>query len=123
MSPVGALNVWEVHVDDRARRSGGLLPRRRGGHRRTAGGALQRGTDRSRLRGGVVEGRRHDRMPVVRPPSVWEQWLDPAFHDVGALRSLLVPAPSELFDLVAVGTAVNDVRNDGPHLLDPPPDS
>src|SRR3989440_9157582 len=65
----------------------------------------------------------HDRMPVVLPPSVWERWLDPAFHDVGALRSLLVPAPSELFDLVAVGTAVNDVRNDGPHLLDPPPDS
>ena len=65
----------------------------------------------------------HDRMPVVLPPSEWDDWLDPTNHDVGALQSLLVAAPSELFELVTVGAAVNDVRNDGPHLLDPPPDS
>jgi putative SOS response-associated peptidase YedK len=62
-------------------------------------------------------------MPVVLPPDEWEQWLDPAFNDVGALQSLLVPAPSELFELVPVNTAVNDVRNDGPQLLDPPDDA
>ena len=60
----------------------------------------------------------HDRMPVVLPPDAWEQWLDPGFGNVDVLHQLLVPAPSELFELVAVGTAVNDVKNDGPHLLD-----
>lgn len=65
----------------------------------------------------------HDRMPVVLPPHEWDPWLDPHFDEMGALRSLLVPAPSELFELVRVSTAVNDVRNDGPQLLDPPEDA
>ncbi|MEY2591472.1 MAG: hypothetical protein QOJ67_3456 [Acidimicrobiaceae bacterium] len=63
----------------------------------------------------------HDRMPVVLPPSAWAGWLDPANADVDDLRRLLVPAPSELFELRPVGSAVSNVRNDGPHLLDPPP--
>lgn len=64
-------------------------------------------------------GRLHDRMPVVLPPSAWDRWLDPHDEDVDALVSLLVPAPAELFELVPVSTRVNDVRNDGPDLLDP----
>ena len=64
----------------------------------------------------------HDRMPVVLPPSAWAEWLDPANDDVDALHSLLVPAPPELFELVKVNDAVSNVRNDGPQLLDPPPD-
>jgi putative SOS response-associated peptidase YedK len=31
----------------------------------------------------------------------------------------LVPAPPELFELTPVTDAVSNVRNDGPHLLDP----
>jgi putative SOS response-associated peptidase YedK len=62
----------------------------------------------------------HDRMPVVLPPSAWAEWLDPANDDVESLHSLLVPAPPELFSLTAVNDAVSNVRNDGPHLLDPP---
>lgn len=61
----------------------------------------------------------HDRMPVVLPPESWGEWLDPANDDVEALHSLLVPAPAELFARTAVGDAVSNVRNDGPHLLDP----
>jgi putative SOS response-associated peptidase YedK len=30
-----------------------------------------------------------------------------------------VPAPADLLDLVPVGTGVNDVRNDGPELIEP----
>jgi putative SOS response-associated peptidase YedK len=63
----------------------------------------------------------HDRMPVILPPSAWAEWLDPTNEDVDALVSLLVPAPDELLELVAVNDAVSNVRNDGPHLLDPPP--
>lgn len=61
----------------------------------------------------------HDRMPVVLPPDAWGEWLDPSNDDVDALHALLVPAPPELFTLTAVGDAVSNVRNQGPHLLDP----
>jgi putative SOS response-associated peptidase YedK len=59
-------------------------------------------------------------MPVVLPPASWAGWLEPADHDVDDLQRLLVPAPAELFELRPVGDAVGNVRNDGPHLLDPP---
>jgi putative SOS response-associated peptidase YedK len=63
----------------------------------------------------------HDRMPVLLPPSAWGEWLDPANDDVDALRELLVPAPAELFEATPVIDAVSNVRNDGPHLLEPAP--
>jgi putative SOS response-associated peptidase YedK len=61
----------------------------------------------------------HDRMPVILPPSAWDRWLDPEFDDVDLLGELLVPAPSSLLTLHPVGFDVNNVRNDGPHLVDP----
>ena len=60
----------------------------------------------------------HDRMPVVLPADAWDEWLDPAYDDTTTLQHLLVPAPDDLLDLVAVGFGVNDVRNDGPHLVE-----
>lgn len=61
----------------------------------------------------------HHRMPVVLAPTCWESWLDPANHDLGALRSLLVPAPDEVLQRVRVRTLVNAVANDGPDLVEP----
>jgi putative SOS response-associated peptidase YedK len=61
----------------------------------------------------------HDRMPVVLPPSAWASWLDPTNEAVDQLHRLLVPAPDDLLELVAVGTAVSNVRNDGPELIEP----
>lgn len=61
----------------------------------------------------------HDRMPVAIEPDRWDAWLDPALTDPDAVRGLLeVPAAPRL-DVVRVGRAVNDVRNNGPHLLEP----
>jgi putative SOS response-associated peptidase YedK len=60
----------------------------------------------------------HDRMPVMLPPSAWDQWLDPADDDLEALGKLLVPAPSELVTLHPVSTAVNNVRQHGPELIE-----
>ena len=59
----------------------------------------------------------HDRMPVVLAPDAEARWLEP---EVGAeeLASLLVPAPEGLLVLREVVDAVNDVREDGPHLLE-----
>ena len=61
----------------------------------------------------------HDRMPVVLPPSAWDEWLDPANDDVDALEALLVPAAEDLLELYPVGTDVNSVQNDGPQLIEP----
>jgi len=61
----------------------------------------------------------HDRMPVVLPESAWKEWLDPENHDVESLSRLLVPAPSEWFEVYTVSRAVNNTRNNGPDLVLP----
>jgi putative SOS response-associated peptidase YedK len=61
----------------------------------------------------------HDRMPVVLDPETEAGWLDPDAGEAGLLE-LLRPAPEDALAIREVGDAVNDVREDGPHLLDPP---
>ena len=60
----------------------------------------------------------HDRMPVMLPPDAWDTWLDRNNRDLKALQELLVPAPSGLIRMHPVSTEVNNVRNNGPHLVD-----
>lgn len=64
----------------------------------------------------------HDRMPMLVEHGAWAQWLDPRIDDPALLRGLLVPAapsgPEQLW-AYPVSTAVNSVRNDGPHLVEP----
>ena len=57
----------------------------------------------------------HERMPVVLEDADWPLWLGETDGDpAGLIR------PSEAgFRLWRVGTAVNNVRNDAPSLLDP----
>jgi putative SOS response-associated peptidase YedK len=64
----------------------------------------------------------HDRMPLVLPPSAWDAWLDP---DVSAkddaIAALLAPPSAELvaaLELRPVSSLVNNVRNNGPELLE-----
>ena len=59
----------------------------------------------------------HDRMPVMLPPAAWDTWLDRDNRDLEALRELLVPAPSEFIRMHPVSTEVNNVRNNGAHLV------
>jgi len=61
----------------------------------------------------------HHRMPVMLPPSSWDQWLDRANHDTEALQSMLVPAPSRLIEFHPVSRAVNNVRNNSAELIEP----
>ena len=61
----------------------------------------------------------HDRMPVVLDREAEAAWIDPDTKP-GDLLELLRPAPEDALELLEVGDAVNDVRQDGPHLLDPP---
>jgi putative SOS response-associated peptidase YedK len=64
-------------------------------------------------------GRIHDRMPMLVEPENWARWLDPRFEDVDQLQELLVPAAPGRLEAFPVSTDVNDVRNDGPHLIEP----
>jgi len=61
----------------------------------------------------------HDRTPLLVRPQDWDRWLDPALSDPGA--DLLVPGTSGVLDAWPVGTAVGNVRNNGPELVQPVP--
>ena len=61
----------------------------------------------------------HDRMPVVLPPQVWDQWLDPATKEAAEVLPLLVPPPDDFLVRRAVSTKVNNVKNEGAELLSP----
>ena len=60
----------------------------------------------------------HSRMPVILDEGDWDAWLDEATAP-GMLRGLLRPAPDTSIEVYAVGQGVNNVRNNGPSLLDP----
>ena len=63
----------------------------------------------------------HDRMPVILPESAWATWLDRDIDDLDLLGKLLVPAPPELITMHTVSTEVNNVRNNGEHLIEEAP--
>ncbi len=64
-------------------------------------------------------GHLHDRMPLLVERERYGAWLDPSVSDPAALRSLLVPAAPGRLEHHAVDPAVGNVRNDGPHLVEP----
>jgi putative SOS response-associated peptidase YedK len=66
-------------------------------------------------------GQIHDRMPMVIEPAAWPDWLDPDNTEVAGLQELLVPAVSGGLTSYPVSTAVNNVRNNGPELVEAAP--
>ena len=60
----------------------------------------------------------HDRMPVVLPEAAWRTWLDRDNQDLDVLAGLLVPAADDLLEVRPVSTEVNNVRNNGPQLIE-----
>jgi putative SOS response-associated peptidase YedK len=61
----------------------------------------------------------HDRMPVMLTEEDWDQWLDPAESSAELMREMLVPAPSHPLQRHPVSSRVNNVRNEGPELIEP----
>jgi putative SOS response-associated peptidase YedK len=61
----------------------------------------------------------HDRMPVVVADDAWARWLDPSPADRGELLGLLEPSDAVPLEIYAVRRLVNDVRQDGPELIEP----
>lgn len=60
----------------------------------------------------------HDRMPVVLPDDAWDRWLLPT-TEPGELRALLTPNEDVALRIFPVERYVNDVRRDGPELIEP----
>lgn len=60
----------------------------------------------------------HDRMPVILDPDAETTWLDPE-QSPDDLARLLAPAPDGLLVAREVGDLVNNVREDGPTLIEP----
>ncbi|SEL15472.1 SOS response-associated peptidase [Streptacidiphilus jiangxiensis] len=66
-------------------------------------------------------GRVHPRMPLAIERPDFEAWLDPSHQDPHELRALLTEPAAGHLAARQVSLAVNNVRNNGPELLDPPP--
>lgn len=66
-------------------------------------------------------GQIHDRMPLLVEPDRYAAWLDPSPSSQEDLQALLVPAAPGRLEAHPVSAEVNNVRNNGPHLLDPTP--
>ncbi|MEZ5159014.1 MAG: SOS response-associated peptidase [Candidatus Nanopelagicales bacterium] len=65
-------------------------------------------------------GRIHDRMPLLVPRENWAQWLDPQGPPAD---DIVVPAMATGLEAYPVSTEVNNVKHNGPQLLDPLPAS
>jgi putative SOS response-associated peptidase YedK len=64
-------------------------------------------------------GRIHDRMPMAVTRDHWTDWLDPRNHDADQVWALRAPPLGGSLEMYAISTAVNNVRNNGPELLEP----
>lgn len=63
----------------------------------------------------------HDRMPLMVEPERRAAWLDPGVSSKDDLLSLLEPAAPGRLEAYPVQLLVNNVRNNGPELLEPLP--
>ncbi len=61
----------------------------------------------------------HDRMPVLVRDDGWAQWLTPDGAEPGELLAMLQPTDEIDLRVYAVDRLVNDVRRDGPELIEP----
>jgi putative SOS response-associated peptidase YedK len=61
----------------------------------------------------------HTRMPVILPPSAWEEWLDPKAQELAPLLPLLQPLAGDELASHEVGRQVNAAAFDDPSCIQP----
>ncbi len=61
----------------------------------------------------------HDRAPVIIPPEMFSDWLDPDTRDKTKVQELLDSVPEPVLTPRIVSDRVNSVRNNGPELVEP----
>jgi putative SOS response-associated peptidase YedK len=62
----------------------------------------------------------HDRMPVIIAPEHFDVWLDCTTGTSKFAETLLMPPPASLLEIVDVNPRLNNPRNEGPDLHQPP---
>lgn len=62
----------------------------------------------------------HERAPLTVPQDAWRDWLDPRRPGADLLADLPAAVTGAIL-AIPVSTQVNNVRNNGAHLLDPVP--
>ena len=62
----------------------------------------------------------HDRMPVIIAPEHFDVWLDCTTGTAKFAETLLMPPPSSLLEILDVNPRLNNPRNEGPDLHQPP---
>jgi putative SOS response-associated peptidase YedK len=60
----------------------------------------------------------HDRMPVVIDTARLDTWMDVSLADLAPAKSILAPAPDDWLVADRASPLVNNVKNDGPELLE-----
>ncbi len=60
----------------------------------------------------------HERMPVILEDEAVTLWLDQSIRDPTRLQQVLVSDPEDAVYAYPVGKLVNDVKNDGPELVE-----
>ena len=60
----------------------------------------------------------HDRMPVILPRNAEDFWLDDNVSDPDALTGVLTPYDDESMEAYEVSPLVNNVRNNGPEVVE-----
>ena len=61
----------------------------------------------------------HERMPVLLRQRDYEAWLDPGNEKTDALKDMLKPYPAEEMRAYPITLRVNNVKNDGPEIMEP----
>ena len=64
-------------------------------------------------------GRIHHRCPVILSAEHYDEWLDPAMHDVQRLKQILGPFDPKAYQMYEVGRYVSNPRNQGPQCIEP----
>jgi putative SOS response-associated peptidase YedK len=62
----------------------------------------------------------HDRMPVIIAPEHFDVWLDCTTGTSKFAETLLMPPPASLLEIIDVNPRLNNPRNEGPDLHQPP---
>ena len=62
----------------------------------------------------------HDRMPVIIAPEHFDVWLDCTTGTSKFAETLLMPPPASLLEILDVNPRLNNPRNQGPDLHQPP---
>jgi putative SOS response-associated peptidase YedK len=60
----------------------------------------------------------HNRMPMILDPADYDRWLDRGVG-AGGVTDLLKPYDAGRMEAYPISTQVNNVRNDGPALIEP----